>query len=1013
MDYILFPGHFGRILLKIRRRGLCLGRGGRRNSHGLDHGGSRRRGSAPLLQLQRVEYRILFQAHMDIRLIGGQNIRQGLQPQHHHQVVQTGAVQPVCPLDQIVHGDPLQPQIHLPVFGRCFPSEAPFQDLLAQTRTGVAATAGQQGPAQRGGDNGLVLGDADHRRMVAQVRRPLGNAVCQRVHMGVPLHLVEQDDAKLGIVAEIIFPGIGDHVEDGVDPIQCLLQVQSLRKLGSVDPEQGHKLRPHLPPAPHGGDIRLGQGVPTVAGGAVKQRPVGGRHTQHRCVAQRRGDLPQGIAPLEAVRKIIQFRSVFLRGFNKLLGPLNGGCSNTHGILLRVLPLHIAHLPLKLVEAALDIVLGRGHIGLHRLVKHLAGQAESAVLQAGDGLLAGGAAVRRADADELFQLLDDGLDVALVIALGGNGHVKPAKARLQPDNVLQRAPEHLAADLLLRQRDPHKLHAVQHGGVHVGGVVGGADENHGLLFGVGPAQAVIGGEERGGQLHIEVGQVGQVAVLAHAVHLVHKQDARGVVHGLPEGPLHDLVRLAGELAVDIGAGQGHELIALLHQLVGKGLDDIRFAAARGAVEKEGLHGGDLQIPVQGLHGGVADAVGQHVLDVVHAGDLVKAVAGVLLVPVVHRLLGDVVLPGGRLLGGGLAGGRLLLLGLGVQLGPDLAHFRLAGGLIFPPVPGLRAGGQAGQLATDLRGPLIAEALLPAGHIGLGHAVALRLIDVRAVFVVQTMDILNIHCVPPVPRRRSKVLTGLLPHEVHIHLRGLAGARVFKVGEGLPGAVDGNGGSGGRVAGSAPHTFLNALALDDALHKALVHHLGPICEEVLLHGAVKRHAAAFLQVPAGHGDIVVHPVHLAQDGAEPLHRALQVLGGGDGAQIEPGLLHRQKAEGRIADALFFSGVAELRRPALDGVEPGDADDVLKVALAHSQLAGHLRQHLGAVFHVADILQHTLRIDLLRRLRGKDILQIIQKSHNLPLFSQKFTLTLTWDSSDVFSFTACAVSTFSWA
>ena len=100
-------------------------------------------------------------------------------------------------------------------------------------------------------------------------------------------------------------------------------------------------------------------------------------------------------------------------------------------------------------------------------------------------------------------------------------------------------------------------------------------------------------------------------------------------------------------------------------------------------------------------------------------------------------------------------------------------------------------------------------------------------------------------------------------------------------------------------------------------------------------------------------------------------------------------------------------------SLDGVEPGDADDVLKVALAHSQLAGHLRQHLGAVFHVADILQHTLRIDLLRRLRGKDILQIIQKSHNLPLFSQKFTLTLTWDSSDVFSFTACAVSTFSWA
>ena len=140
--------------------------------------------------------------------------------------------------------------------------------------------------------------------------------------------------------------------------------------------------------------------------------------------------------------------------------------------------------------------------------------------------------------------------------------------------------------------------------------------------------------------------------------------------------------------MDIGAGQGHELIALLHQLVGKGLDDIRFAAARRAVEKEGLHGGDLQIPVQGLHGGVADAVGQHELDVVHAGDLVKAVAGVLLVPVVHRLLGNVVLPGGRLLGGGLAGGRLLLLGLGVQLGPDLAHFRLAGGLFFHPVLGL-------------------------------------------------------------------------------------------------------------------------------------------------------------------------------------------------------------------------------------------------------------------------------------------------------------------------------------
>ena len=94
------------------RSELRRGPPARRNSHGLDHGGSRRRGGgAPLLHLQRIEYDILFQRHIDIRHSGGLNglnLRKPCQPQLHHQIVQTGAIHPVCPLDDLVLGDPVE-----------------------------------------------------------------------------------------------------------------------------------------------------------------------------------------------------------------------------------------------------------------------------------------------------------------------------------------------------------------------------------------------------------------------------------------------------------------------------------------------------------------------------------------------------------------------------------------------------------------------------------------------------------------------------------------------------------------------------------------------------------------------------------------------------------------------------------------------------------------------------------------------------------------------------------------
>ena len=199
--------------------------------------------------------------------------------------------------------------------------------------------------------------------------------------------------------------------------------------------------------------------------------------------------------------------------------------------------------------------------------------------------------------------------------------------------------------------------------------------------------------------------------------------------------------------MDIGAGQGHELISLLHQLVGKGLDDKGFAAAGRSIEKEGLHRGNAHIFVQGIHADVPDAVRQQALDLLHAGYLIEAITGIRLIPMVYSLLGNVGLFGGGP-GGRLGSGRLLDRLPGVQLGPDLAHLCLTAGLIVHPILCLGAGGHAGQLAADLGGPLVAESLLPAGYPRPGNAVRLRLIDIRAVFVVQTVDVLNIHTTPP-------------------------------------------------------------------------------------------------------------------------------------------------------------------------------------------------------------------------------------------------------------------------
>ena len=94
-----------------------------------------------------------------------------------------------------------------------------------------------------------------------------------------------------------------------------------------------------------------------------------------------------------------------------------------------------------------------------------------------------------------------------------------------------------------------------------------------------------------------------------------------------------------------------------------------------------------------------------------------------------------------------AGFRLRFPDSRVQLGPEFPRFLLAGGQFFQPLLGLRTGGPFNQSAADLCGPLVIEGLRLEGLV---RAVALRILDVRVVFADQTIHVLCVHCIPPVP-----------------------------------------------------------------------------------------------------------------------------------------------------------------------------------------------------------------------------------------------------------------------
>ena len=123
--------------------------------------------------------------------------------------------------------------------------------------------------------------------------------------------------------------------------------------------------------------------------------------------------------------------------------------------------------------------------------------------------------------------------------------------------------------------------------------------------------------------------------------------------------------------------------------------------------------------------------------------------------------------------------------------------------------------------------------------------------------------------------------------------------------------------------------------------------------------------------------MIHPVHLAQDTAQLLHSDLHILGRDNGIYIKLGLLHRQLTHHGVADPLLFTGVAQVRLAAAQGIDAGNADRVVKGPLAVVQLAGHLGHRLDQVVALADFLEHGLNVDLLRCFLGEYVLHLIHK------------------------------------
>ena len=102
-----------------------------------------------------------------------------------------------------------------------------------------------------------------------------------------------------------------------------------------------------------------------------------------------------------------------------------------------------------------------------------------------------------------------------------------------------------------------------------------------------------------------------------------------------------------------------------------------------------------------------------------------------------------------------------------------------------------------------------------------------------------------------------------------------------------------------------------------------------------------------------------------------------LGRDNGIYIKLGLLHRQLTHHGVADPLLFTGVAQVRLAAAQGIDAGNADRVIKGPLAVVQLAGHLGHRLDQVVALADLLEHGLNVDLLRCFLGEYVLHLIHK------------------------------------